>query len=170
MPPRLRRLEPLQRGLDDVGADRQELEPIGAGRRWTARCAAKPVSTLRAVTVTPGSAPPLASVTVPTMVAVVTWALATGASGNAASPASSAMTRSAWPWHGLIAWLPSMTCIEASTCVTCDGDYLFATGTIFLLPRACQAEVAGVALGEPRRGACREGEKTACRAGGRGVY
>ena len=42
----------------------------------------KPVSTLRAVTVAPGSAAPLESAIVPTMVAVVTWALAADASDS----------------------------------------------------------------------------------------
>ena len=68
----------------------------------------KPVSTLRAVTVTPGSAPPLASLTVPTMVAVVTWALAFRASGNMASPASSATMIAV----DRAAGSPRLTCIE----------------------------------------------------------
>ena len=42
----------------------------------------KPVSTLRAVTVAPGSAAPLESTMVPTMAAVVTWALAADSSEN----------------------------------------------------------------------------------------
>jgi len=50
----------------------------------------KPVSAWRAVTVAPGSAPPLVSVIVPTMVAVVTCALVAGAHADARRAASSA--------------------------------------------------------------------------------
>ena len=38
MPLRLAVLNPDSADLDDVAADRQELEPVGAGPRWTARC------------------------------------------------------------------------------------------------------------------------------------
>ena len=104
----------------------------------------KPVSTLRAVTVTPGSAPPLASRTVPTMVAVVTWAPAAGASGNAASQASSATTMIERPAVARppADWIPiALTCIEASTCVNGMITHLFFEGTIFLSAIGCQAKV-----------------------------
>ncbi len=52
----------------------------------------KAVSTFLAVTVTPGSAPPLESVIVPTIVAEVTCARASGAGASAIRMAARAMS------------------------------------------------------------------------------
>ena len=102
-------------GLSVASADAQVTSAAVVGTITDTSGAALP-----GVTVTPGSAAPLASRTVPTMVAVVTWAPATGASGNAASQASSATTMIE---RRAVArppadWIPiALTCIEASTCM-----------------------------------------------------
>ena len=102
------------------------------------------------------------------MVAVVTWALAAGASGNAASPASSAITMIeglavARPWAD---WFPlAMTCIEASNV----REYRIAL--TFVRNRDNIPAANAVSSGsharcwaQPRERRVREGEKTACLA------
>ena len=82
MPLRVTVLKPDSATSTTVVADRQELEAVGADLVGGHGAGEAGLDVL-AVTVTPGSAPPLVSVTVPTIVAAVTCALATDASGSA---------------------------------------------------------------------------------------
>ena len=98
----------------------------------------------------------------PTMVAVVTWALAADASGNAASPASSATTtieRPAMAGPGSTG-SPRYDLHRSLHLRERIGDHLFAAGTIFLPQTRCQAEVMGrrlcrCALDGRRENTCR---------------
>jgi len=107
------RLEARQGGFEGVVADRQELEAV-APTSLVGTVRLKPVSTLRAVTVTPGRAAPLVSVIVPMMVAEVTCAAAGDASGKAAQRGQQQGNESNLPEHGT----PPRSRILADKCRT----------------------------------------------------